>query len=187
MNSQQQTIHLTMKVKNNNRVAFLDTLAHRDINNHLMTTVYRIPTNTDQYLVFYSHPPEYVNSGVVGCLYDRDSIIVTKACITATEKQHIQSAIMSNGYSKSFIQRIVKNKRRSTKTFKEYRATAFLPFIDGVSQQLRRRLESQGTRTVFSSNNMIRNYLVHLKDPPFQIDVTELCIGFLAEVVIRCT
>ena len=81
---------------------------------------------------------------MVRCLYDRSSNIVPKPRCTATEKQYAQSALMSNCYSKSFIQRIVKTKRKSTKTFKECRATAFLPFIDGISQQLCRRLDSQG-------------------------------------------
>ena len=187
MNSQQQINHITMEVENNNQIVFLDTLVHRDTSNHLVTTVCRKPTHTDQYLAPDSHHPEYVKSGVVGCLYDRASNIVTKPRHTAAEKQHIQSALMSNGYSKSFIQRIVKTKRRSTKTFTEYRATAFLPFIDEVSHQLRRRPESQGIGSVFSSNATIRNHLVHPKDPPFQTDVTELCIGFLSEFVIRCT
>ena len=165
MNSQQQTIHFTMEVENNNQIAFLDTLVHRDINNRLMTAVYIKPTHTDQYIIFDSNHPENVKSGVVRRLYDRASNIVTKPRCISTEKQHIQSALMSNGYSKSFIQRIVKTRRRSTKTFKKYRATAFLPFIDRISRQLRRRLESQGIRTVLSSNTTIWNYLVHPKDP----------------------
>ena len=94
---------------------------------------------------------------MVRCFYD----IVTKPRCTATEKQHIQSALMSNGYSKSYIQRIVKNKRNSTKMFQEYRATTFLLFIDEVSQQPHCRLYSHGNRTVFSSNTTIQNYLVH--------------------------
>ena len=185
LNSQQQAIHFTVEVENNNQIAFLDALVHRDINNHLATSVYRNVIHTDQCLTFDSHHNKYVKSGVVGCLYDRAFSIVTKPRCTTTEKQHIQSALLSNGYSKSFIHRIVKTKRISNKTFKEHRTTAFLPFIDTVSQQLRRRLESQGICTVFSSNTTIQNYLVHRKDP--QTDVTELCIGLLAEVVMRCT
>ena len=167
MNSQQQTIHFAMEVKNNNQIAFLDMLVHRDINNHLVTTEYRKLTNTDQYLAFDSNHPEYIKSGVVRCLYDRATDIVTKPCCTVTEKRHIKSALMSNGYSKCSMKLIVKTKRISTKKSKEYRATAILPFIVGIAQQLRSRLESQGIRTVFSSNTTILIYLVHLKDPPF--------------------
>ena len=43
MNSQQLT-NFTMEVENNNQIAFLDTLVHRDIDNHLMTTAYSRPT-----------------------------------------------------------------------------------------------------------------------------------------------
>ena len=73
-----------MDEKNNNQIVFLDTLVHRDINNHLVTTVYRKPTHIDQYLAIYCHHPEYIKSGVVGCLYDRASNIVTKPRCTAT-------------------------------------------------------------------------------------------------------
>ena len=72
----------------------------------------------------------------------------------------------TNCYSKCFIQLIVKTKRKSTKTFKEYRATTYLPFIDGICQQLHHRLDSHGIRTVFSSNATIPNYLVHPNGPP---------------------
>ena len=154
-----------MEVENNNQIAFLDTLLHQDINNHPVMTVYRKATHTDQYLAFDSHHHECVKSGLVRCLYHRVSNIVTKPRCTDTKKQHIQSAHMSNGYSKCFIQLIVKTKCKSTKTFKQYRAMALLAFIDGVCQQLQCRLVSQSICTVFSSNTTIQNYLVHPKDP----------------------
>ena len=154
-----------MDEKNNNQIAFLDTLVHRDINNHLVTTVYRKPTHTDQYLAIDCHHREYVKSGVVRCLYDRVSNNVTKPHCTAAEKQDIQSARMSNGYSQSIIKRIVKSKHKSAMTSREYRATAFPPFVDRLSHQLRRRLESQDTRTVLSSYTTILSDLVHPKDP----------------------
>ena len=130
-----------------------------------MRTVYRKPTHTYQYLAFDSHHLEYVKSGAVRCHYDRASNVITKPCCTATKKQHMQSTLMSNSYSKSCIQRIVKTKRRSTKIFKVYRATTFLSSVDGVSQHLCRRLDSQGIHSVFCSNTTIQNYLVHPKDP----------------------
>ena len=185
MNSQQQTIHFTMDVLSNNQIAW-----HTGISTITLTTIYRKGSHADQHLAFHSRHPHYVKSGVVRCLYDRASNIVPKPRYTATQRQHIQSAIMRNGDLKYFIQRIVKTRRKSTKTFTQDRGTACLSFIDVVSQRLRRRLECRGICTVFSCNITItlRNYLVHPNhNPPFQLDVTELCMGFLAEVAIRCT
>ena len=39
------------------------------------------------------------------------------------------------------------------------------PYIDGVSQQLKRRLESHGIRTVFRSDTTLRQQLTCPKDP----------------------
>ena len=137
-------------MKNNKHIVFLDTPVHRIINNQLVTSACRKATHTDQYLALDSHHPQYVKSGVMRYLYDdRACHMVTKPCCTAMEKQHIQSALISNGYPKFFIQRIVKTRRNSTMTFKEYRTTAFLVFIDAASKQLRHRLESHGIHTVF--------------------------------------
>ena len=38
MNSQQQTIHFSNTVEDYNHIAIFDTLAHQDINNHLVTS-----------------------------------------------------------------------------------------------------------------------------------------------------
>ena len=165
MNAQQPSIRFTMEVENDNRIAFLDTLVHRDTNGRLSTTVYRKPTHTDQYLAFDSHHPRSVKRGVVKCLYDRALRTVTKPACTATEKRHVRSALISNGYPRSFIQRVAKQKRATTNEPASYKATVVLPFVEGVSQQLRRRLENHGIRAVFKSDTTIRKHLVRPKDP----------------------
>ena len=65
MNSQQPSIRFTMVSENKNRIAFSDTLVHRDADGRMSSTVYRKPTNTDQYLAYDSHHPQSVKRGVV--------------------------------------------------------------------------------------------------------------------------
>ena len=86
VNAQQPSIRFTMETEDNSRIAFLDTLVHRDSEGRLTTTVYRKPTHTDQYLAYDSHHPQSVKRGVVKCLYDRASRIVSKPHCTSVDK-----------------------------------------------------------------------------------------------------
>ncbi|XP_072172658.1 uncharacterized protein [Diadema setosum] len=77
VNAQHPSIRFTMETESDERIAFLDTLVHRDTGGRLTTTVYRKPTHTDQYLAYDSHHPKSVKRGVVNCLYERASRIVS--------------------------------------------------------------------------------------------------------------
>jgi len=46
----------------------------------------------------------------------------------------------------------------------EYKATAVLPYIKGVSEVPRRCLQQQGVRTVFKSDTILKSHLVRPKD-----------------------
>ena len=47
--------------------------------------------------------PQSVKQGVVKCLYDRAHRIVTKPNGKVSEKQHLASALVSNGYPLSVL------------------------------------------------------------------------------------
>ena len=51
-----------------------------------LTTVYRKPTHTDQYLAYDSHHPQSVKRGIVKCLYERAKRLVTKPSVNSEEK-----------------------------------------------------------------------------------------------------
>ena len=57
LNSKQPSIRFTMEIEKYNTIPFLDTSFSRDSNGLLITTVYRKPTHTDQYLAYDSHHP----------------------------------------------------------------------------------------------------------------------------------
>ena len=46
----------------------------------------------------------------------------------------------------------------------EFKSTAVLPYVQGVSEPLRRCLDQQGFRTVFKSDTTLRSQLVRPKD-----------------------
>ena len=87
LNQQHPYIRFTMETKNNNKIAFLDNLVTREPDGKLLTSVYRKPTHTDQYLAYDSHHPQSVKRGTVKCLHDRSKRIITKPSGTAQEKK----------------------------------------------------------------------------------------------------
>ena len=155
-----------METENNNKLASLDTAVSREPDGRLTTSVYRKPTHTDQYLAYDSHHPQSVKRGIVKCLYERAKRLVTKPSVISEEKKHLSSVLVSNGYPFSFLQKLTKTGRPndSAKPAIEFKATAVLPYVKGVFEQLRRSLQQQGVRAVFKSETTLRSHLVRPKD-----------------------
>ena len=104
-------------------------------------------------------------SGIVKCLYDRAKRLVTKLSVISAEKKHLSSVLVSNGYPSSFVQKISKARTAPKKEpVAEFKSTAVLPYVQGVSEPLRRCLEQQGIHTVFKSETTLRSHLVRPKD-----------------------
>ena len=142
------------------------TSVSRDSNGLLTTTVYRKPTHTDQYLACDSHHRQSVKRGIVKCLYDRAKHLTSKPSAISKEKKHLSSVLVSNGYPSSFVRKLTKTTRPTTnkEPTQEFKSTAVLPYIKGVSEVLRRCLQQQGVRTVFKSDTTLRSHLVRPKD-----------------------
>ncbi|XP_041463894.1 uncharacterized protein LOC121414914 [Lytechinus variegatus] len=158
MNSQQPSIQFTLETEQGGKLAFLDMLVQRHEGGKLSTSVYRKPTHTDLYIPYDSHHDKSVKKGLVKCLFDRAARIITHPPELPKERAHIRVPLYSNGYPRRFIKNTFKKKQppRDQKVFKN---------IDGLSQQLKRRLEGHGIRTVFRSDTTIHKQLVHPKDP----------------------
>ena len=54
-NNQEPSIRFTMKTESDSKLAFLDTTVSREPDGRLTISVYRKPTDTDQYLAYDSH------------------------------------------------------------------------------------------------------------------------------------
>ncbi|XP_068693072.1 uncharacterized protein [Montipora foliosa] len=121
---------------------------------------------TDQYLAYDSHDPQSVKRGIVKCLYERAKHYVIKPFVISKEKQHLSSFLVSNGYLLSFLQKITKIRKPSSSAepTNEYKSSAVLPYVKGLSEQLRRCLQQQGIPAVFKSETTLRSHLVRPKD-----------------------
>ena len=52
----------------------------------------------------------------------------------------------------TFVQKLTKTTRANHGPMQEFKSTAILPYIKGVSEVLRRYLQQQGVRTLFKSD-----------------------------------
>ena len=155
-----------MEIEKDNTIPFLDTSVSRDSNSLLTTTVYRKPTHTDQYLAHDSHHPQSVKRGIVKCLYNRAKHLTSKPSAISEEKKHLSSVLVSNGYPSSFVRKLTKTTRPTAnkEPMQEFKSTAVLPYVKGVSEVLRRCLQQQGICTVFKSDATLRSHLVRRKN-----------------------
>ncbi|CAH3045255.1 unnamed protein product [Pocillopora meandrina] len=162
LNNQQSSIRFTMATEKDNKLTFLDTAVLRESDGHLTTSVYRKPTHTEQYLAYDSHHPQSVKRGIVKCLYERAKRLVTKPSVIFEEKKHLLSVLVSNGYPFSFLQKLNKTGKPKNSA-NEFKATAVLPYVKGLSEQVRRCLQQQAVRAVFKSETTLRSQLVRPK------------------------
>lgn len=79
-------------------------------------------------------------------------------------KKHLSSILVANGYPSSFEQRVTKTKTASTDPPTEFRSTAVLPCVTGLSKQLCCCLQQQGEHTIFKSDTTLWSQLVNPKD-----------------------
>jgi len=73
---------------------------------------------------------------------------VTKPSVISEEKKHLSSVPVSNGYPSSFVQKLTRTRKAAPRVEPEtqFKSTAVLPYIKGVSEPLRRCLQQQGIR-----------------------------------------
>ena len=157
LNNQQPSIRFTMETEKDNKLALLNTAVLREPDGRLTTSVCRKSTHTDQYLAYDSRHPQSVK-----CLYERAKRLVTKPSVIFEEKKHLSSVPVSNGYPSSFLQKLTKTGKpnNSAEPANEFKATAVLPYVKGLSEQLRRCLQQQGVRAVSKSETRLRSQLV---------------------------
>ena len=82
------------------------------------------------------------------------------------EQPRRSTVLVANGYPPSFLQKVTKTRNPTPeRETAEFKYTAVLPYIKGVSEPLHRHLQQQGIRTVIKSDTTLRSQLVRPKDP----------------------
>ena len=109
-------------------------------------------------VAYDSHHPQSVKRGIVECLFDRAKHLTSKPSAISEEKKHLLSVLVSSGYPSSFVRKLTKTTRPTAnkEPTQEFKSTAALPYIKGVSEVLRRCLQQQGVRTILKSDTTPR-------------------------------
>ena len=136
LNSLRPTITFTAEEEVDGKLLFLDTLLHRKNDGSLDISVYRKPTHTDQYLNFSSHHPRHVKEGIVSCLFHRVRNIAQRENIQV-EEDHLRGVLEGNGYPQAFV-KMASRPHTAREPAEEPRATAFIPYVAGLSEDVRR-------------------------------------------------
>ena len=150
-----------MELERDGSLPFLDTLLTRREDGTINTSVYRKPTHTDRYLQYTSHHPGYVKRGVVSCLFHRARTVAAGEEVSR-EEEHLCEVLRSNGYPEHvFRSAALQRERRQEETTKY---TICLPYVSGVSEDLRRVCRRFDIRSVFTTVSTLRKHLTRVKD-----------------------
>ncbi|XP_062518280.1 uncharacterized protein LOC134193468 [Corticium candelabrum] len=169
LNSIRPSIKFSMELETNGCLPFLDTLLSRKDDGYLNITVYRKSTHTDRYLNFNSHHPHHVKKGLIRCLYDRAKNVTISPIDLKQEQHHLLQVLQHNGYPANFIHSTLppslQSSSLSTSTPDTFCASIVLPYISGLSEDIRRICKGYNIRVSFKSGRNLRNMLCKVKHP----------------------
>ena len=153
INSLDNNIKFTREEEEDGTLPFLDTLIVREECGSIKVKVYRKPTHTDQYLHVNSHHPLEHKLSVVRTLTHRAQSVVTDERDRKEEITHVKKALKNCGYGEwTFLRAQSKNKKLTASTEADIEKKSFsvtLPFVEGVSEQVRRAFNTAGVATTF--------------------------------------
>ena len=182
INNIDDNIKFTCDSEKDCQLPFLDTLITKKPNGSIKVSVYRKATHTDQYLDFQSHHPLEHKISVVRTLMHRAETTVTEPSDLAVEKDHIKSALKNCGYQNWVFSNSVRKSELSHESNQREptgrRIYSTLPYIQGISDKLRRAYKKAGVHTSFKPHKTLRQLLVAPKDkpPPDHLAGTVYCL-----------
>ena len=190
LNNMSPSIKFTVETEVEGKLPFLDMTLKRSDDGHIKTDVYYKPTASGQYLNYQSHHPEHQKHTVIHTLTQRALAICEETDDCQTELKNIDNMLQQNKYPASVINsemRKVKTKfasnppshqvqqqaqttdattrSESGTTNGNKRKVMVLPYIEGISQALKRVNNTFDIKTYFKPQFTVRQMLVHPKDP----------------------
>ena len=177
LNTLDPDIKFTTEGEEEGKLAFLDTNTVRCEDGSLKIDIYRKSTHTDQYLHFTSNHPIQHKMIVVRTLLHRAQHVVTDDEDRTKEVEHVKQALAKCGYPEWMLREKDSNQAQDHDTTQEESPTPTkcnvpLPYIKGLSEQLRRTFRKHGVGTYFKPQNTLRQLLCAPKDPAKKTDAT---------------
>ncbi|XP_072037398.1 uncharacterized protein [Amphiura filiformis] len=161
INSVHDAIKFTFEEESDNCIPMLDTMITRNPNGCLSFCVYRKPTHTDQYLDFASHQPLEHKLGVIRTLTHRAKTICSDQDTLNTELRHVKRALSVCGYTKwawnTPQSRKLDPKPNARKDTAPPKGHITLPYFQGVTEPLSRKIRKSGVVVHVRPDNTIRS------------------------------
>lgn len=172
LNAQHPNIRFTMETEDNNQLPFLDVLVTKKPDGLLGHGVYRKPTHTNRYLHAASHHHPSQKESVISSLTHR-ALVVSDPTNLDQELTHLHNTLRSNGYTSQQIKRTIRKLQNPTdratdEPTEKTKLTAFLPYIQGVTDSIGRILRKNNIKPIFKPPQKIGQFLTSPKDerPP---------------------
>ena len=133
-------------------LTFLNVLLEHHSDGNVSTSVYRKPTHINKHLEFTSHHPLQHKVSVVRTLFARASILSSSLLQQRAEELVVSKALRPNGYLERIIQQrnrfqhCVAGQPSSRSTDNDTVTTISIPYIQGLSEGLRRLLSNLNIR-----------------------------------------
>lgn len=166
LNTFHKNIQFTIEHETNSALPFLDVLIMKE-GGSVVTSVYRKPTHTNQYLKYTSNHPFHVKKGIVECLRSRAVELSSNVVMLEKEKTLLFNSFLLNGYPEDLLRDILYRDRPVVKTKECLRKTPLkticIEYVPNLSDKIRRILGSFNIRTVFKSSTTLRALLSNIK------------------------
>ena len=153
LNSLHPSLRFTYEKESNRSLPFLDVLVERT-DSKFLTSIYRKPTFTGQYLRWNSFSPRKRKINLIGTLVHRAVMICSKSRLDS-ELTKIRSILLQNGYPENVINSAFKQKLQQLNSNPVHTVTKcpvylHIPWIGDVSTKFEKQITSAVKRCFFS-------------------------------------
>ena len=167
-------IKFTTEQEDNDKIAFLDVMVHKQPDGTLQTSVYRKNTHTDQMLNFNSnHPAEHKRS-CVKTLFNRAKTHCSTNALRKAEEKHLFNMFQKNEYTRNFIRRCLNTRTRQPTEENGNNRGIVIPYIKNVSEVIARLFRPYGISIVHKLSRTIRSIFKNHKPLCSREDRTQI-------------
>ena len=153
LNSLQPSLRFTFEKECNRTLPFLDVLVEKN-NHEFVTSIYRKPTFTGQYILWNSFCPMKRKTNLISTLVHRALVICSKSTLE-NKLSNNRSILMNNGYPEAIINTVMTKKinqfRRPTQLgSKKCPVYLYLPWLGSVSLRYEMQIKTAVKRCYFA-------------------------------------
>ena len=163
LNGLQSRIQFTMHQEKDGNIPFLDVGVSRQPDGSLAQKIYRKLTHTDRYLHCRSFHHPSIRRSVNNTLVRR-AYRICEGDNLREEIQHIEAALLRNGYSRGQIKTQDPRGRHTQGPPSEESPSVTLPYLGSTSHKIQRALSKYNVKVFHTAPNKIRNLTQTHKD-----------------------